>query len=107
MTATQQWNDLVRSYEDAGHPPSSAIKQAQVVNPALHRAMLEEVNATRLDASANQSGLAIDSSAIQAFDDAVQSKVDQGMDRPTAVRNTVNEDPDRHQRYLAAVNEAR
>ena len=105
-TATQQWSDLVRSYEDAGHPPSSAVKQASVTHPALHRRMLQETNVSRPNASVHSNGPAIDASAIQAFDDAVQSKINQGQDKATAVRNTVNEDPDLHQRYLAAYNAA-
>ena len=48
-----------------------------------------------------------DEDPIVVFESAVEARVAAGSDRKKAVSRTVKEDPDRHQRYVAAANEGR
>lgn len=117
MTATRQkpaldsWNRLVNSIrtgENCDH--LTAVRRAVARGPALYKMMLAEANADQLGALHPAQALRPQPmathgpAAISAFNDEVQTRVDQGMAKPAAIRAVVHAHPELHAEYLRAYN---
>ena len=104
------FNQAVARKVKAGLKRAAAVKAVVAEDPGLHQEYLKAVNQGP-GAGARSAGKGLrplaGSEAIAQWDRAIEAKVSAGKSKAKAARELVEENPDLHTAYLAAVNSAR
>ena len=107
MTARQVFGDIVNRLATSGVPRQKAVLQAQVENPLIYKAMMQEAtieSTNRAEAAERKPTKKSPVGAVAEFKSKVDALVNSGTSRQKAVMRVAEENRDLYQRMMAESN---